>query len=312
MISALDENAPADHPLAVVVNAAAGSGRGQEGIAALRELFQKGGLAARILPARSGDELRSLTRSALRERPPMIVAAGGDGTVSAVASLLQGTEVALGVLPIGTLNHFARDLRVPLALDRAVAVLAAGHQTRIDVGDVNGRAFLNNSSLGIYPGIVRDRERQQLLGRGKRWAMIWATLTALRRAPFLDVKLVLGGRERSYHAPFVFIGNNTYLMEGFAIGTRECLREGQLSVYVTRRQSRLGLVGLGLRALASRLSQARDFEATAAQSITVRTRHKRLLVASDGEVELLDTPLEYRILPLALRVVVPAPAQAES
>jgi diacylglycerol kinase family enzyme len=295
------------------VNAAAGSGSGQKEIAALRELFRNGGLAVRILPARSGDELRSLTKSALREKPPIVVAGGGDGTVSTVASLLQGTDIALGVLPLGTLNHFAKDLGIPMELDQAVAVLAAGYQTRIDVAEVNGRTFLNNSSLGIYPGIVRDRERQQRsLGRGKRWALVWATLTAFRRAPFLDVKLVLDGHERSYRAPFVFIGNNTYVMEGFEIGTREGVREGHLSIYVTRRQSRIGLVGLGCRALVSRLQQARDFEAMTAQSITVRTRHKRPPVASDGEVELLETPLEYRSLPLALRVVVPAPEEAGS
>ena len=313
MIGAVDESGRVDHLLAVVVNPAAGSGNDAERLATLQQLFRDAGLAARILPARSGDELRSLTRSALREKPPVIVAGGGDGTVSAVASLLVGSDTALGVLPLGTLNHFARDLRIPTELDQAVAVLAAGHQTRIDVGEVSGRTFLNNSSLGLYPGIVRDRERQRRsLGRGKRSAMLWATLTALRRAPFLDVRIALGGRERSYHAPFVFIGNNTYVMEGFDIGTREGLSEGRLSVYVTRRQSRLGLLGLGLRALASRLRQARDFEATTAESITVRSRHAQLPVASDGEVTLMETPLEYRCRPLALRVVVPAPAEAGS
>jgi diacylglycerol kinase family enzyme len=295
------------------VNLAAGAGCDSEKIDALREIFQTGGLAVRILPARSGDELASITASVLRERPPMIVAGGGDGTVSAVASLLAGTETALGVLPLGTLNHFARDLHLPMQLDQAVAVLSAGCQARIDVGEVNGRPFLNNSSLGLYPGIVRDRERQQRrLGRGKRWAFVWAVITALRRAPFLDVRLVVDGRERSYRTPFVFIGNNSYLMEGFDIGTRESLSQGQLSVYATRRQSRVGLLGLGLRALVSRLRQASDFEARTAQSITVCTRHNHLPVASDGEVTLMETPLEYRCRPLALRVVVPAPAESAS
>jgi len=313
MIWAVDENGRVDHSLAVVVNPAAGYGNDAEGLAGLQRLFRDAGLAASIRPAHSADELRSLTTRTLREKPRVIVAGGGDGTVSAVAALLVGTDTALGVLPLGTLNHFARDLRIPTELDQAVAVLAAGHQTRIDVGEVNGRTFLNNSSLGLYPGIVRDRERQRRsLGRGKRSAMFWATLTALRRAPFLDVRIVLGGRERSYHAPFVFIGNITYVMEGFDIGTREGLSQGHLSVYVTRRQSRLGLLGLGFLALFSRLRQARDFEATTAESITVRTRHEQLPVASDGEVTLMETPLEYRCRPLALRVVVPAPAEAAS
>ncbi len=302
-----------NRPIAVIVNAAAGSGNGEKRIAELRELFRAAALPVRILPARSGGELRSIAKSAMREQPRMIVAGGGDGTVSTVASLLKATDIALGVLPLGTLNHFARDLRIPMELDQAVAVLVAGHQMQVDVGEVNGRTFLNNSSLGIYPDIVRDRDRQQRrLGRGKRWALVWATLTALRRTPFLDVKLVLDGEERSYRAPFVFIGNNRYVMEGFDIGIRESLREGRLSVYVTRRQSRLGLVALGFSALFARLHQARDFEAMTAQSLTVRTRRSHLHVATDGEVALMDTPLEYRSLPLALRVVVPPPADAAS
>jgi diacylglycerol kinase family enzyme len=309
----VDEKGGVDRPIAVVVNPAAGSGNDAEGLAALQQLFRDAGLSARFLAARSADELRALTTRALRERPRLVVAGGGDGTVSAVASFFVGTDTALGVLPLGTLNHFARDLCIPTELDQAVAVLAAGYETRVDVGEVNGRTFLNNSSLGLYPVIVHDRERQRRsLGRGKRAAMLWAVPTALRRAPFLDVRLVVDGRERSYRTPFVFVGNNRYVMEGFDIGTRECLREGRLSVYVTRRQSRLGLLALGLRALVSRLRQAHDFEALTAESITVRARHERLPVAGDGEVALVETPLEYRCRPLALRVVVPAPAEAGS
>jgi YegS/Rv2252/BmrU family lipid kinase len=298
-------------PIPVIVNAASGLGNGPRQIESLQAQFREAGLNAKIMPVRSGGELRSVVKAAARESPPMIVAGGGDGTLSTVAGLLKGTNVAMGVLPLGTLNHFAKDLRIPLDIKQAIATLAAGYVTEVDLGEVNGRVFLNNSSLGIYPDVVRERKRQQTrLGRGKRWALFWASITAMKRYAFLHVRLCLDGIDREYRAPFVFIGNNQYVMEGFNIGIRDGLRDGLLSVYVTQRRTRWALFLLGLRALFARLRQAKDFEATTAQTLSIDSRHRHLHVATDGEVALMETPLHYRVLPLALRVVVPPPAPA--
>jgi YegS/Rv2252/BmrU family lipid kinase len=296
-------------PIPVIVNAAAGLGNGPRQIESLQEQFREAGLNARIMAVRSGGELRSVVKAAAREKPAMIVAGGGDGTLGTVAGLLKDTGIAMGVLPLGTFNHFARDLRIPLNTKQAIETLAAGHAVEVDVGEVNGKVFLNNSSLGIYPDMVRERKRQQTrLGRGKRWALLWATLTAMRRSAFLHVTLRINGDEREYRTPFVFIGNNRYVMEGFNIGVREGLRDGLLSVYATQRLTRLALVGLGIRALFARLHQAKDFEAMTTQALSIASRHHFLPVATDGEVSLMETPLNYRVLPLALRVVVPKPA----
>jgi YegS/Rv2252/BmrU family lipid kinase len=298
-------------PIPVIVNAASGLGNGPRQIESLQAQFREAGLEARIMPVRSGGELRAVVKATAREKPRMIVAGGGDGTLGTVAGLLEGTGIALGVLPLGTLNHFAKDLRIPMDLKQAIETLAAGHATEVDVGEVNGKVFLNNSSLGIYPDVVRERKRQQTrLGRGKGWALFWATLTAMRRSAFLHVRLRLNGAEREYRAPFVFIGNNRYVMEGFNIGVRGGMRDGLLSVYVTQRSTRLALLGLGIRALFARLRQAKDFEAMTAQSLSIESRHHFLHVATDGEVALMETPLHYRVHPLALRVVVPKPAQS--
>jgi YegS/Rv2252/BmrU family lipid kinase len=290
----------------VVVNTTAGKNWSDEDLAALAKMFGDAGTEPRILPARSGADLVALARKALKDDPPVIVAGGGDGTISSVASLVQSTGTALGVLPLGTLNHFAKDLGIPIELEDAVRIVAAGRQIEIDVGQVNERIFINNSSIGIYPDIVRDRRRQQRrLGRGKQWAMAWATLTALRRAPFLRIRLALDGQERNYRVPFVFVGNNVYNMEGFDIGTRASLREGKLSIYLTQRRGRLGLVALGFRALFGRLRQDREFEAATAQTLDIASSHHYLPVATDGEVTLLKTPLHYEIRPGALRVIAP-------
>jgi diacylglycerol kinase family enzyme len=303
-------NESGEAEICVIVNAGSGGGHDDEELAArLHRLFESSGVAAAIDFAHGGAEITRRVEAAVARRPRIVVAGGGDGTVSSVAAALVGTDMALGVLPLGTLNHFAKDLGVPLDLDSAVAQIATGTPTRVDVGEVNGRVFINNSSLGLYPDIVRDRERQQRrLGRGKWPALIWATLAALRRYPFISVRLAVDGVERLRRTPFVFIGNNEYRMEGFAIGERAGIVDGMLSLYVAQRPGRLRLLLLALRALTGRLLQARDFDAMLATEITIESRHHRLRVATDGEVTVMTPPLHYKIRPLSLQVMLAPPA----
>ena len=289
----------------VVANAASGpSGNDATLAEKIATLFGVAGADASVVLAHGGAELSARIAEAIARRPDVIVAGGGDGTVSSVAAALADGTIALGVLPLGTLNHFAKDLRLPLELEAAVERVARGAIERVDIGEVNGRVFINNSSLGLYPAIVRDRELQRKrLGRGKWPALAWASLSALRRFPFLSARLSVDGVERRLRTPFVFIGNNEYLMEGFAIGERDRLDDGRLSVYVVQRASRASLLLLALRALVGRLKQARDFEAMLAGEIVVESRHRRLRVATDGEITLMAPPLRYRIRPKALLVV---------
>ena len=292
----------------VILNARAGSGHEGDDRRSLEEALAANGIQATIHAVSAGQDIVAATRKALAAGAEVLVAAGGDGTVSAVASCVHGSKAAMGVLPMGTLNHFARDLGVPEKLEDAVAVLARGVRVGVDLGEVNGRIFVNNASLGVYPDMVRDRIRQQRrLGRGKWWAMLWATLGTLRRSPFLRLTLEIEGKEVvRCRSPFVFIGNNDYVMEGFNIGARESLRDGRLSIYTTTRSSRLGMVGLALRALAGRLRQADDFAMAAARHLRIDSPRRRLLVATDGEVTAMDTPLDFRLLRGALCVLAPA------
>lgn len=300
----MKEGAPIQ--VAVIVNGSAGRGHDEAAARALHDKFAASGMAATITLAQSGAEMVAAARQALADGMPMIVAGGGDGTVNAVAAVMADSGVAFGVLPLGTLNHFAKDLGIPLALDAAIQNVAAGRRARVDVGEVNGQVFLNNSSLGLYPDIVRDREKQQRrLGRGKWLAACWATVAALRRYPFLNVRLMVGGQRHARRTPFVFIGNNEYTMQGFNIGERARLDAGTLSLYVAQRPGRLGLVRLAWRALWGRLAQERDFDVLLARELEIDTRHKRIRVAIDGEVTVMLTPLRYRIRPGALTVIVP-------
>jgi YegS/Rv2252/BmrU family lipid kinase len=291
----------------VVINAHSGLRNGDDARRILEELFQKYGLTANLKIAHKPGELHKLAHDAVRGHSSIVVVGGGDGTINSFASALveSGADRTLGVLPLGTLNHFAQDLNIPLDVEAAVRVIAAGHTTQIDVGEVNGRFFVNNSSLGLYPQIVRERVKQQRLGHGKWPAFLWSAISVLRRYPFVDVRLEGAGTKMHCRTPFVFVGNNEYLMEGFQIGRRKQMNAGVLSVYVSRRVGRWGLVRLAFRALFGHLRDEKDFETLRTKQLKIDSHRRRLRISFDGEIDIMETPLHYRLRPAALRVIVP-------
>jgi len=289
----------------VIINATSGAGSRPEVQKRLAEAFKATGSELRISIVSNGADVVKLAQRAIRGDAEIIVAAGGDGTVNSVAAAIIDSDKMLGVLPLGTMNHFAKDLHIPLDLQGAVETIVAGETTRVDVAEVNGRVFINNSSLGLYPSIVHERKKQQRLGWGKWPAYIWAALAVLRRYPFLNIRLGVDGKELTSRTPFVFIGNNEYEMERLNIGSRACLDKGELSLYMTNRTGRWGLLRLALRALLGGLRQEKDFLALYTKEIWIGTKHKQLRVALDGEVATMEPPLHYRVQPRALRVLAP-------
>jgi diacylglycerol kinase family enzyme len=292
----------------VIINAAAGGSVDDERARAVEAAFASCGVRARVTVVRGGvDDVTEIAQRARSNGARAVVAGGGDGTVGSVAAALAGTDMPLGVLPLGTLNHFAKDLRIPLGLEEAARNICEGREVSVDVGEVNGQVFINNSSLGLYPRIVRRREKlQEREGSGKWSAFFRASLAVLRRYPFLDVRLEADGRRIVRKTPFVFVGNNEYRMESLQMGGRERLDAGCLSLYVAHRTGRLGLLRLAVSALFGRLRQAEDFDSLDAEEIWVETRRpKRLPVATDGEVNAMTTPLHYRVRAGALKVIVP-------
>ena len=215
----------------VIINARSGAGSRAAVQERLAGALKAAGVEARILLACDGVELVALAERAAHSDAECVVAGGGDGTINAVAAAMIESDKTLGVLPFGTMNHFAKDLGIPLDLDGAVDTIVRGRAARIDVGDVNGRIFLNNSSLGLYPRVIHARDRQQRLGWGKWPAYIWATFAVLRRYPFLDIRVNVDGKELTDRTPFVFVGNNAYDMERFNVGGRARLDKGELSLY---------------------------------------------------------------------------------
>jgi diacylglycerol kinase family enzyme len=297
--------------VAFVLNGCAGGGRDPGFFEPHRDAIDAIANGGPVVLTREGDDLQAVVQRALRQGCDAVVAAGGDGTLNAVASCLVGRPEVLGVLPCGTLNHFAKDAGLPLDTAAALEVIRTGHVDAVDVGEIGGRCFLNNASLGLYVQIVRSRERQQTqLGRGKWPAFAWALWTALRRLPFLRLRLALDGRELDLRTPFLFVGNNAYEIEGLHIGARRSLQEGQLSVCFAHRANRWRLVQLAFDALASRLDATHDFHCVSARELRIDTARAVIGVATDGEVSHVSTPLVCRIRPRALRVFLPRPEAA--
>ncbi|AUX49137.1 hypothetical protein SOCE26_106820 [Sorangium cellulosum] len=291
---------------AVLLNCSSRSNRAASQRARLAELLKGSGLAAEILCAERGQHMGELARRAARGPYDMLVAGGGDGTMNTVAAAIVGTEKTMGVLPLGTVNHFAKYLGIPLTLEGAVRTLVEGRRVQIDVGEVNGRVFVNNSTLGIYPTIVRDREALRKRSGMNKWlAFGLATLGGIRRQEPIRLRLVLDEQEIHLNTPFVFVANNDFKLGDLDLARQGPLGSGELGVCVAHAESRLSMVKLLASAVAGRLQKASDFSILRTRELLVEAPQRRLHVAADGEVLKLSPPLRYRTRPSALRVIVP-------
>ena len=294
--------------ITVLVNRRGGSVQ-QKGITAesLREMFQKAGTEAdvQLIP---GEKICDAARAAVKAGAGAVVAGGGDGTVRAVASVLIDGEVPLGVLPLGTLNHFAGDLKIPTDLEAAVRLISEGEVHLLDVGEVNGEIFLNNSSLGFYPPIVRERDREMKQSNHGKWvSMAIATFKLLPKLSSLHVKISSGDWQAERKTELIFVGNNEYEFSALSHGAPDRLAEsGNLYLYLTRSRSRLGLIGIALMGLVRDVKQTKSVEDRCLPEFEVEVRRKRSVpVACDGEVTMMRSPLRYRSRPRALRVILP-------
>jgi diacylglycerol kinase family enzyme len=262
------------------------------------------GAEVQVVVTKRGDDISSLAARALSEHRHPVVAGGGDGTVNAVAGKLAGTDTPLGVLPMGTLNHFAKDVAIPLNLEGAVRNLFTGQLTKVDVGEVNGRVFVNNSGVGFYPHFVRQREEQEKHGHVKRVAFLLALRAVVRRYFRLRMKVHMDQADAFEHVtPFLFVGNNRYQTAGLHIGTRSKLNSGQLWVCTAPSAGRRNVIS-AMRTLVGRGTD-QELNAFEAEELWVEPGTKRVNVSVDGEVSIMDAPLHYRIRPHALGVVVP-------
>lgn len=264
-------------------------------------------------PAKMQDRIREIWASTTR--PAAIIAGGGDGTVNNAANAAAGTDIVLGVLPLGTFNHFAGDVGLVDALRSAALGLATATITPIDVAEVNGRVFVNNSLIGVYPEMVAIRDEvMDRRGWGKAKAVPVAVARVLRRLPIHRVGLSgdNGFQRDNVRTPFLFVGNGVFESAGRELPVRDDLADGALGIEIARTVSRLGLVRIALQALVRGTHRADGLERATVTRLTVRSRARRLRVAVDGEIAWVTTPLTYQVRPGVLNVLVPRPVEASS
>ncbi len=250
-----------------------------------------------------GDALR---RAAERSDLDVVLVGGGDGSVSSAAATLYGTKVALGILPAGTMNLFARTLQVPLALEEAAAALASGRIIDVDIATVNGRPFVHQFAVGLHARMVRMRRRMSYGSRiGKILASFRSALMALQSAPKIEMEITVDGQPRRIRTPAVAVSNNMY-GDGH-MPYADDPKGGTLGVYICQTDDRRALMKLAADIVLGTWRTNPALEVLQAQEIVIRyggsKRHGRAV--RDGELEDLPPESAIRIEPGRLKVLAP-------
>ena len=293
-------------PATVLLNRGGGAVAADPEVAnKVRDTLQEAGIEVRIELIDGGD--CAVRAKAIAERgDALLIVGGGDGTIGAAASALVGTDTKLGILPLGTLNHFARDLGIPTDLSEAASLIATGKDRYVDVAEMNDRIFINNSAIGLYPLMVVDRDVQRRrLGRSKRLAMLVASLRTLARFNHQRLTLTVNDEKARVDTPLLFVGNNDYRIDLGAPGQRQSIDDGELCVLVMRKKTRSGLIAASIRALFNRSRPDDMARLDRVERLRVESRRSHLSVSLDGEVVSASSPLDYRIRKKALRVIAP-------
>jgi diacylglycerol kinase family enzyme len=287
----------------VILNRKAGSAAEEATRRAIEASLAHAALDARIV-AVTGPEIHDAANGAAAAGDALI-AAGGDGTVSAVAGVAVKTGATFGVIPLGTLNHFAKDAGIPLDIDAAVQVLAAGRPVPLDTGTLNARTFVNNASIGLYARMVHERQVEERRGRRKWTAFAIAMARVWRSVPQITVRLTVDGRALVRRTPFVFVGNGDYQDAGLNLGRRASLTAGHLSIYLAPECGPLDMLMLGLRAVSGRLPADIKLEEFRACEVTIEPGARDVDVATDGELTRVRPPFTCEIRRGALRTLLP-------
>lgn len=287
----------------VFLNRNAGAKLGPGELDALRAALASAELE--LVEIAPGLDCASEVRERIRRGMKLFIAAGGDGTVHHILQAVVHADAALAVLPLGTYNHFARDLGVPLAWREALEVALDGDSRQIDAGRINERFFINNVSIGLYPEMVTRREAH---GRDyPRWkARLAAFYTTLRKFPHVTLAVETAHRKEVIRTHVFMISNNHYDLERLGIeAPRETLTEGKLAVYWLPHTSRWRLTRYVARYLAGRVRTIPGFRSFRTLHLRVQSSRPHLKVGIDGEVFTLDTPLVITAVPGSVMVKVP-------
>jgi len=300
-------------PVCIIANTGAGKKKAARLDALLGPMIERIGGHPEVRMIRQGEDIAAAARSARAGGFATIIAAGGDGTICAVAAELVGTDIAMGVLPLGTFNFFSRSLGFPEDPQEAVAALTEAEPRRIAVGEINGQIFLNNASLGLYPAILASREAIYSRWGRSRFAAYWSvirTIAGFRRGSVM--KVTIDGEARRSRAPMVFVAANGYQLDQFGLPGSDCLDQGRFAVFLAPDCTRGELVRFAARLALRKARPETDFEMLCGSDIVIETRKPRRTIARDGERGKMTGPFRFRMLPGALKVLAPPAAEESS
>jgi YegS/Rv2252/BmrU family lipid kinase len=291
--------------IAVIINSSAGVNNSGDEVTRIKAAFNQKAVDVQLFEV-SGEELKRTVEEAAISGFDAVTAAGGDGTINAVVNIMIKKDIAFGIIPLGTLNHFAKDAGIPLEIEDAVEVIAKNKIHKVDVAEVNGHYFLNNSSVGVYPKMVKHRDKEmEELGYSKWYAMFRALLNIFKKLPMLTFRIQTENHLVEVRTPFVFVGNNEYAFDLFNLGKRERVDEGVLSLYYPKTTGKFSMIRFAFLALINKLNETRDFYNTKCNEIKINSGRKILEVSADGEVLHLEPPLKYKLHPGKLNLLLP-------
>jgi diacylglycerol kinase family enzyme len=307
-------------PLSVLLNAASGHEDAQATYALIGQLLAESGRRHRIEMVERGADIAQVAQRMVAQamaQGGVVVAAGGDGTINAVAQAAHDAGCPMGVLPQGTFNYFSRTHGIPSDTAEATRALLGAQVTPVQVGLVNERIFLVNASLGLYPELLEDRESyKQRFGRHRVVALLAGLATLLREHRQLRLSIELGGGVRDVRSATLFVGNNRLQLQQLGLPDARAIDNGRVTALMLKPTGFWGLLRLMWAGATGSLHEAEQVETFQFQHMTVRPwlpyGTRRVKVATDGEVCWLRTPLEFRVSPRPLYLLKPVQPAAPS
>lgn len=303
-------------PFFIVFNVNSGNRNAEEEIQTISRVLEEGGRDFEFLQLKAPEPVDVLARRAVelaKAHHGVVVAAGGDGTINAVANAVLGSGCPFGVLPQGTFNYFGRDNAISQDTRKAALALLQAHISPVQAGMVNGRLFLVNASVGLYPQILEDREAwKQQLGRSRFVAFLSGIATLLQSRHQLRLSIESAGQTVSLRTPTLFVGNNRLQLVQAGINGQQtdALTQGQLAAIAVHPIGTLALLGLLVRGLLGQLGDADNIQSFSFRRLTVTPKGmRRIKVATDGEIVWMQTPLVFEVAAEPLLLLVPASAE---
>ena len=315
LIPAIAQRAAKNGPLFVVLNSASGHKDSDEERQVLADVFNNAGRPFEFLQFDNPADIASVSARAVKlaqKTGGIVVAAGGDGTINAVAGAVLRSGCPFGVLPQGTFNYFGRTHAIPQDARAAATALLGASISPVTVGEVNGRVFLVNASLGLYPQLLEDREAwKQQFGRSRLVAFASGLATIFQARGQLKLEIEIAGKTTLLRTPTLFIGNNHLQLAqvGIDAAHADAVNRGELAGIAVRPIGTLALFGLLARGMVGRLGDADHIDSFSFRKLKVAMRGKRRVkVATDGEITWMTPPLVFQVADTPLLLMVPAPA----